>query len=330
MRMGEARRTGYPAQARVTVMAALETSASLPRLEAVDMVGVCFDGMGRRDAQARAPAALREAGLTGALRERASLTPDVIVSEPVPLRGPSGLLSERALLDMVAVLYGRVRGALARGRFPLVYGADCAVLLAAVPALADVAGAAGLVFIDGHEDATPMELSASGEAANMEVAFLLGLTGQQAPESLRAALGVLRPEAVAMLGMRDAVYRREIGVPTIADRVRLVPAVDLHQDPGEAGRQAVAHVAPQASGWWLHIDFDVLDREEFSACGAAGEVMLPGGLSWAQLTDLTSAALRAGGIRGWSLGVYNPDLDPRRRAAERIVTFVADATNSWA
>jgi arginase len=51
-----------------------------------------------------------------------------------------------------------------------------------VPALADLAGDAGLVFIDGHENATPMELSASGEAANMEVALLLGLTGQQAPE----------------------------------------------------------------------------------------------------------------------------------------------------
>jgi arginase len=164
----------------------------------------------------------------------------------------------------------------------------------------------------------------------MEVALLLGLTGQRAPEPLRTALGMLRPEAVAMLGMRDAVYRREIGVPTIAGRVRLVPAAGLHQDPAEAGRQAVAHVAHQSSGWWLHIDFDVLDREEFSACGAAGEVILPGGLSWAELTDLTSAALRASGIRGWSLGIYNPDLDPQRRAAERIVTFVTDATNSWA
>jgi arginase family enzyme len=73
-------------------------------------------------------------------------------------------------------------------RFPVVYGADSSVLLAAVPALA-VAADAGLVFIDGHEDATPMELSASGEAANMEVALLLGLTGPQAPEPLRSRVG---------------------------------------------------------------------------------------------------------------------------------------------
>src|SRR6266705_2805062 len=104
----------------------------------------------------------------------------------------------------------------------LIYGADCAVLLGAVPALADVLGGAGLVFIDGHEDATTMEASATGEAANMEVAFLLGLTGRRAPEPLRGHAGVLGPEAIAMLGMRDGLYRREIGVPSIAGQVRLL------------------------------------------------------------------------------------------------------------
>jgi len=239
------------------------------------------------------------------------------------------LINERALLEMVDTVSGRVRAALARGRFPLVYGADCAVLLGAMPALADVLGEAGLVFIDGHEDATPMERSTTGEAANMEVAFLLGSTGLGAPEPLRRAVGVLRPEAIVMLGMRDERYRREIAVPTVADRVRLRPATDLHEDPADGGRQAAEQVAARASGWWLHIDLDVLDGKEFSACGAAGDPSMAGGLSWSELGAVASSALGVGGACGWSLGVYNPDLDPERRAAQRIVSFVADVASGW-
>jgi arginase len=296
----------------------------------IDLIGVRFDGSGRARGQAHAPPALREAGLLAAVGERATVAADVEVSPPIPARGRFGLLNERALLDMVAALYDRVRAALARGDFPLVYGADCAVLLAAVPALGDAAGSAGLVFIDGHEDATPMEASTTGQAANMEVAFLLGLTGDQAPEPLRSRAGVLRPEAIVMLGMRDEQYRRETGVPTIAGRVRLLTADDVHAGPAAAGTQAAGQVAAQSPSWWLHTDLDVLAGDEFRACGAAHDPAMPGGLSWAELTAVVSSALRTGGCRGWSLGVYNPDLDPELRSAQQVVSFLAEVLGSSA
>ena len=67
----------------------------------------------------------------------------------------------------------------------------------------------------------------------------------------------------------------------------------------------------------------MLAEDEFGARGAPGEPSMPGGLSWAELTALVSAALRTAGCRGWSVVIYNPDLDPRRTAARRVVDFLA-------
>jgi arginase len=174
-----------------------------------------------------------------------------------------------------------------------------------------------------------MELSTTGEAANMEIALLLGLTGSRAPEPLRSRLPALERDSIVMLGQRDELDRRQMGVPTIGNRVRLHSAQELHQDAGQTARHAAEHLAREGPGWWLHIDLDVLNGKEFGACAAATDPSMPDGLTWAELTAIVKSAFTAGGCSGWSIGVYNTDLDPDRQAARRIVRFFADVSSAW-
>ena len=85
-----------------------------------------------------------------------------------PGRGAdTSLINEAALVAMTDQVGDRVASAVADGRFPLVYGGDCTTLLGTVPALRR-AGPLGLLFVDGHEDTMPLDVSEDGEAANAE------------------------------------------------------------------------------------------------------------------------------------------------------------------
>jgi arginase len=210
------------------------------------------------------------------------------------------------------------------GRFPFVYGGDCSTLLGIVTGLRDHVGDVGLVFIDGHEDTMPLDVSEDGEAANTEIGLLLGLTGRLLTGELGDRLPALGPEQLVILGPRDDDWRRQFNVGTLADsQVWLAPLAEVADDPAGAGRQAIERLSGRVDRWWLHIDLDVLDPVEFGAQGLPDVDDEPGGLTWDQLTDLV-AALFTGSATcvGGSLAIYDPDQDPDGSDAAQIVAFI--------
>ena len=210
------------------------------------------------------------------------------------------------------------------GRFPFVYGGDCSMLLGIVTGLRDHVGDVGLVFIDGHEDTMPLDVSEDGEAANTEIGLLLGLTGRLLTGELGDRLPALRPEQLVILGPRDDAWRQQFNVGTLADSgVWMAPLAEVADDPAGTGRRAIEQLSGQVSRWWLHIDLDVLDPAEFRAQGLPDVDDEPGGLTWDQLTDLVMALFTGpASCVGGSLAIYDPDQDPDGAGAAQIVEFV--------
>src|SRR5262249_46158794 len=200
---------------------------------------------------AAAPGVLRQRGLATALADRPGFTDagDLALPAPRPGRGPSGLLAEDALIAMIGRVREAVHAARRRGRFPLLIGGDCRVILGALAALQAEAGEPGLLFVDGHEDAWPPHASPTGEAADCELELALRLFDADLGPRLRAVLPRIGAGNVVAIGPRDGDELAAAGVGTLAGRLRaLIRPGEVAADGGAAA--AAALPAP----WWLHTD----------------------------------------------------------------------------
>jgi arginase len=286
----------------------------------MDLILVPFNSSGRADGVARMPSALLAAGLAEALPQARVVPVELPAGDP--RRGPSGLVAEGALAAMVVSVAERVLQAWADDRVPVVIGGDCPVLLGGLVAAERRNYDAGLVFVDGHEDAWDPPLSTTGEAADSEIALALGWA--EPPAGLAALLPCLKPTALLQLGPRDAEELAGAGIPSIVGRVNVVTGAELQAPDGLArGQQHAAELLTRHRHWWLHVDLDVLSTTALSAV----DYPQPGGLSWDQLADLTDRLLALGGCGGLSVAIYNPDLDGGA-AAGRIRDYVVTAAQA--
>jgi arginase len=290
----------------------------------VHLLGVPFNSKGRADGVALGPAALRDAGLVRALTSAGvDLTDkgDLELGPTTTERDPSsGLIAPAAVVEMIRAVRAEVQAIRGAGAFPLVIGGDCPIVLGC---LGDrgLSSPAGLLFVDGHEDAWPPALSTTGEAADMELGLALGLTVEGLPEELASVLPRLDRDRVVVIGARDEGELAEAGVTSISDVVQVVrqdvvAAAGADRVCADAARRLAARGA-----WWFHVDLDVLSTESLGAV----DYRQPGGFDWKTLKLLTGRALSSPRLMGWDVTIYNPDLDPNRTDAKRIVRYLSDA-----
>src|ERR1700749_714824 len=98
-------------------------------------------------------------------------------------------------------LAGRIEELLGQGKFPLVLGGDCSILLGSALALRQ-RGRYGLLFVDGHADLLTPANSQSKGAAGMDLALATG-RGPELLTDIDSKKPYIRPKDTIVFGYRQ-------------------------------------------------------------------------------------------------------------------------------
>jgi arginase len=266
------------------------------------------------------PGVLLDLGL--ATRLNARIAAPVEPPDYSPARDPvTKMLNPSAIRRYSTMLADAVGGLLNAGEFPIVIGGDCSILLGNLLALRRRARH-GLLFVDGHADFYQPDANVNGEAASSELALATG-RGPQVLTELEGYSPLVHDEDVVALAHRDAEEAASYGSQPLPEALCSIDLEAVRRlGAGGAARQAVAHLdRHDLSGFWIHLDADVLD----DAIMPAVDYRMPSGLSWEELETVLREARTSERAVGLDVTIYNPRLDPDRTAGHGLVRTIANA-----
>ena len=231
-----------------------------------------------------------------------------------------GVLNPQGVAAVARDLAAAVDTALDRHRFPIVLGGDCSIVLGPVLALRR-RGRYGLAFIDGHADFQHPGDEPNGEVASLDLALATG-RGPQMLADLEGLGPLVRDEDVALIGYRVFGDNDRFLGEHIRDTAAAVIDLPEVRERGTAAAVRKALTAarrPDAEGFWVHLDVDVLDHDLMPAV----DYRHPGGLSWDEAADILGRLLAAQGAQGIDVTIFNPYLDRDGRLALRLSDLIA-------
>ena len=162
----------------------------------------------------------------------------------------------------------------------------------------------------------------------------MGLSSALSRRSRRNRLRHIQREAEAAIDQEDpgpawADFSKWLEVSTAAaiSETFVLTSERAQWLAGQVADHFAADVVPLPVMQVSH-SADVLDPVEFPAQGLPDVADDPDGLTWEQLTRVLTTAVAAGGCLGWSLAIYDPDQDPDRTAAARILALVGSVISA--
>ncbi|MBD2775290.1 arginase family protein [Iningainema tapete] len=251
------------------------------------------------------PDALRKAGFYEKLA--ADFEARVAALEFNPQRDPqTHLLNAEGIATYSRSLSQVVEPVVRSGRFPIVLGGDCSILLGNLLALRRL-GRYGLFFLDGHSDFCQPEADAFGEVASMDLAIATG-RGPDIVSNINGLKPLVRDEDTVVFGDRDGEATEGYGDHNV--RSTRIYTRNLEEVRQTGVKQAALEgldwlMQKPLDGFWIHLDADVLD----DAIMPAVDYRMPDGLSFAELIDVLQVLMASPKAIGINITIFNPKLD---------------------
>jgi arginase len=261
------------------------------------------------------PEALLAAGLAERLGARRAGGPAAPAYDP-QIDPETGILNPGGLRDYSPRLADAVGAVLDRDEIPIVLGGDCSILLGSALALRR-RGRYGLLFLDGHADFYQPEAEPTGEAASMDLALVTG-RGPEIVTNLEGRRPLVRDEDTVVFAFRDAEQAAAEGSQPLPPTLLAMDLVTVRERGVEqAAGEALAHLEREdgGTGFWIHLDADVLD----DAIMPAVDYRLPDGLSWDELSGVLRVAMTSPRAVGLEITIFNPTLDRHGLIARGLV-----------
>ncbi len=260
------------------------------------------------------PDALRNAGFYEKIA--ADFETRVEAPEYNPQRDPETLvLNGNGIATYARSLSQVVEKVVRAGRFPIVLGGDCSILLGNLLALRKL-GRYGLFFLDGHADFYQPEAEANGEVASMDLALAIG-RGPDVLTNINGLKPLVCEADTVLFGYRDTALAQQEG----SQDVRF-SQIDV-QNLAEVRQQGAEHAAKAAlnrllqkplDGFWIHLDVDVLD----DAIMPAVDYRMPDGFSFEELSSILKILMASSKAVGLEVTIFNPTLDPDGLIAQSL------------